>query len=46
MSKPNHEGCAYMAELNCKRKDCKPAELCPGGHVVYRNEWGGHHHDQ
>ena len=43
MPKPDHDGCAYPATVNCWRKD-KPGELCPAGYVVYRNQWGGHHH--
>ncbi len=43
-STTNHDGCAYST-AECWNKGCKPAELCPGGHQVYRN-WtgGGHHH--
>jgi hypothetical protein len=44
MTRPNHDGCAYQEHPNCERPTCKPAELCPGGHVVYRTQWGGHHH--
>lgn len=41
----DHDGCAYST-VECRNKGCKPAELCPGGHRVYRN-WtgGGHHHE-
>ena len=40
-----HDGCAYLT-VECRNKGCKPAELCPAGHRVYRN-WtgGGHHHE-
>ena len=41
-----HDGCAYST-AECLNQGCKPAELCPAGHQVYRN-WtgGGHHHEE
>ncbi len=41
-----HKGCAYST-AECHDRGCKPAELCPAGHQVYRN-WtgGGHHHKE
>ena len=40
------ESCAYST-VECWNQGCKPAELCPAGHQVYRN-WtgGGHHHEE
>jgi hypothetical protein len=45
MPRPAHDGCAYSEVAKCKKRDCRPAELCGGGHRVYR-DWngGGHHH--
>ena len=41
-----HDGCAYST-VECWNQGCKPTELCPAGHQVYRN-WtgGGHHHEE